>query len=124
MQSPNSAPAVNPVRASMSGHTDTDSVSSSHHCVPMSTTSETRTSFWREHFQSLAQAEPSSQQTDFSNQAIIVQNFAYMLEACGIVEGKRVLDAGFGGGELSRMMSLLGAEVTAFDVGGNKNRKT
>lgn len=45
-----------------------------------------------------------------------VQNYAFVLEACGPVAGKRVLDVGFGDGSLARTLDLLGAIVSAIDI--------
>lgn len=82
----------------------------------MSLTSEPRSAYWTEHFNELAKSETTSAQLDFSNHALIVQNYAFILEACGAIANKRVLDAGFGTGDLACMMDRLGADVTAFDV--------
>ena len=45
-----------------------------------------------------------------------LQNYAYVLEACGAVAGKRVLDVGFGDGALARSLDLMGATVSAIDI--------
>lgn len=82
----------------------------------MSLTSEPRSAYWSEHFHELANADAGNQQIDFSNQALVIQNYAFVLEACGAIAGKRVLDAGFGTGDLARMLDRLGGDVTAFDV--------
>ena len=80
-----------------------------------------RSAFWTEHFAKLAQSQPErSEQIDFSNQAIVVQNYAYVLEACGAIAGKNVLDAGFGTGDLARILELLGGRVSAVDAVGNR----
>lgn len=83
--------------------------------------STNRSVFWTEHFAKLAQSQPErNEQIDFSNQAIVVQNYAYVLEACGAIAGKNVLDAGFGTGELARILELLGGRVSAIDAVGNR----
>ena len=83
----------------------------------MSTVSNTRSEFWTSYFGELAEAENTkTKQLDFSNHALVVQNYAYVLESTGRLADKRVLDAGFGTGELSRILDLLGAKVSAIDV--------
>lgn len=83
----------------------------------MSTLSNSRSEFWTSYFGELAEAEgTSTKQLDFSNHSLVVQNYAYVLEAAGSLADKRVLDAGFGTGELSRILDLLGAKVSAIDV--------
>jgi len=83
----------------------------------MSSVPTTRSDFWTSHFAALAKDEGSqAAQIDFSNHALVVQNYAYVLEAVGGLAGKNVLDAGFGAGELSRIFDLLGAKVSAIDV--------
>lgn len=83
----------------------------------MSTVSNSRSEFWTSYFGNLAEAEQTNtKQLDFSNHALVVQNYAYVLEAIGSLADKRVLDAGFGTGELSRILDLLGAKVSAVDV--------
>ncbi len=82
----------------------------------MSLASEPRSAYWTKHFSKLAQAEAGNEQLDFSNQALVVQNYSFILEACGHVADKRVLDVGFGTGDLSCMLARLGGKVSAFDV--------
>lgn len=82
----------------------------------MSTTTETRTAFWANHFTELSHAETGSARLSSSSQALVLQNIAYMLEACGEVNGKQILDVGFGNGDLARIVSILGGKVTAIDV--------
>ena len=83
----------------------------------MSTVSNNRSEFWTSYFGQLAEAEDTNtKQLDFSNHALVVQNYAYVLESIGSLASKRVLDAGFGTGELSRILDLLGAKVSAIDV--------
>ena len=86
----------------------------------MSLASEPRSAYWSEHFNELAKFDAVNEQLDFSNQAQVVQNYAFVLEACGTIADKRVLDAGFGNGDLSRMLDRLGGQVTAFDVVANR----
>ena len=83
----------------------------------MSTISNDRSEFWASHFVQLANSEATNtKQLDFSNHALVVQNYAYVLESIGPLADKRVLDAGFGTGELSRILDLLGAKVSAIDL--------
>lgn len=82
----------------------------------MSLASQPRSVFWTEHFNKLARVEAGNEQLDFSNQALVIQNYSFVLEACGVVAGKRVLDVGFGTGDLSCMLAKLGGKVSAFDV--------
>ena len=82
----------------------------------MSLASEPRSAYWTEHFSKLAQADGGNEQADFSNQALVVQNYSFILEACGVIVGKRVLDVGFGTGDLACMLARLGGKVSAFDV--------
>lgn len=87
----------------------------------MSTVSSTRSEFWTEHFAKLAKTESArNEQLDFSNHALVVQNYAYMLEACGSLAGKTVLDVGFGTGDLTRTYDLMGGTVSAFDMVKNR----
>jgi len=82
----------------------------------MSLASQPRSAFWTEHFNKLAWAEAGNEQLDFSNSALVVQNYSFILEACGVIAGKRVLDVGFGTGDLSCILAKLGGAVSAFDV--------
>ena len=83
----------------------------------MSTVSNERSEFWSTYFMGLAQAEANSaKQLDSSYNAMMVQHFAFVLESTGSLTDKRVLDAGFGTGELARMLDVLGAKVSAIDV--------
>ena len=51
-----------------------------------------------------------------ANDVLTVQEYAYTLEACGHVLGKRVLDVGFGSGGLARIFDVLGGQVSAIDI--------
>ncbi len=83
----------------------------------MSTVSNDRSEFWSTYFMGLAQAEANNtKQLDASHNAMMVQHIAFVLESTGSVTEKRVLDAGFGTGELARMLDVLGAKVSAIDV--------
>lgn len=83
----------------------------------MSTVSNDRSEFWSTYFLGLAQAEQNNnKQFASDHHAMVVQSFALVLESTGSLVDKRVLDAGFGAGELARMLDILGAKVSAIDV--------
>jgi trans-aconitate methyltransferase len=83
----------------------------------MALASNSNSASWSERQYELAAAETGSPQADLvPQQALIVQNYAYMLDACGQISGKRVLDAGFGNGDLARILDRMGGDVTAFDM--------
>ena len=82
----------------------------------MSIISEPQTEVWTQHLLELANAEERQEQSNFSGQELVVQNYAFVLEACGAIAGKRVLDVGFGSGDLARMLDRLGGRVSAFDA--------
>ena len=84
----------------------------------MSTVAESRPDYWARHFAALAVEDSMSanKQLDFSNHAVAVQTYSYVLEACGQLTGKHVLDCGFGTGEIAKMCELLGGSVDAFDL--------
>lgn len=74
-----------------------------------------RTSFWINFFNRLRAAETESAQLGFSNESVMIQNTAFVVECAGPVAGKRILDCGCGSGRLARVMMALGGTVTAFD---------
>ncbi len=74
-----------------------------------------RTSFWIKFFDRLREAETESAQLGFSNENVMIQNTAFIVECAGRVSGRRVLDCGCGSGRLARVMMALGGTVTAFD---------
>ena len=84
----------------------------------MPTLAESRSDYWARHFVGLAGEEKkcANKQLDFSNQAVAVQTYCYLLEACGQIAGKHVLDCGFGTGEIARICELLGGNVDAIDL--------
>ena len=84
----------------------------------MHTVAGTRSDYWAQHFvaQSLDEEQCADKQLDFSNQAVAIQTYSYVLEACGQLAGKRLLDCGFGNGEIARICELLGGTVEAFDL--------
>lgn len=84
----------------------------------MSTVAGCRPDYWARHFSALAAEDRKSanKQLDFSNQAVAVQTYSYVLEACGQLAQKRLLDCGFGNGEIAKMCELLGGSVDAFDL--------
>ena len=85
--------------------------------IPMSIVTNTQSDYWKSHFVALAKEDGTqAEQIDCSSHAPAIQNYAYVLEAVGTLPGKNVLDAGFGTGELSRILDLLGAKVSAIDV--------
>ncbi len=76
-----------------------------------------RSDYWAQHFCAAAEQEKNAEkQLDFSNQAVAIQTYSYLLETCGQIAGKHVLDCGFGTGEIARICELLGGSVDAFDL--------
>ena len=43
--------------------------------------------------------------------------YSYILEACGNIVDSRILNVGYGTGELARVLDVLGAKVSAIDTG-------
>jgi len=75
-----------------------------------------RSEFWSTHFTGLAvDNERSDKKLDFSNERVMIQNFAFILESLGDLVGKRVVDCACGSGTLTRLLHTLGAEVHGFD---------
>lgn len=84
----------------------------------MSMVSDTQSIFWARHFAQLATTTGGRhrQDSDHSQTPLAVQTYAYVVEACGEIRGKHVLDCGFGTGELARILDLLGGAVDAIDL--------
>ena len=83
----------------------------------MPTVATSRSDYWAQHFATLSLHERCvRKQLEFSNQAVAIQTYSYVLEACGQIAGKRVLDCGFGTGETSRICDLLGGNVEALSL--------
>jgi 2-polyprenyl-3-methyl-5-hydroxy-6-metoxy-1,4-benzoquinol methylase len=79
-----------------------------------------RTEYWVDYFQLLQQRQSESAQLGFSNERVMIQNAAFILECAGEVAGKRVLDCGCGSGRLARIFHSLGGVVDAFDPLGDR----
>lgn len=86
--------------------------------ITMSTIPSTpHSEYWARHFGKLASVPsrrgPSRDQTQTP---VAVQTYAFLVEACGSIRGKHILDCGFGTGELARILDLLGGMVDAIDL--------
>lgn len=81
-------------------------------------TEQDRKAYWEKHFseQHADGAMSGTRKLDFSNDRVRTQTYGWILEACGIVGGKRCLDAGCGTGEIALLLAALGGEVEAFDI--------
>ena len=79
-----------------------------------------RTSYWIDYFRKLQDRPLESEQLGFSNEAVMVQSVAFVLEACGTIAGKNILDCGCGTGRLARVLDALDGNVTAFDPVGER----
>jgi 2-polyprenyl-3-methyl-5-hydroxy-6-metoxy-1,4-benzoquinol methylase len=77
----------------------------------MSETDADRQQYWREHY-----AAVEGELIDWPSGAMFTETLATALRFVGDVRGKRVLEAGCGLGSLAVILSVLGADVTAFDV--------
>lgn len=84
----------------------------------MSGVTQSQSKYWARHFTKLAteRHKPRGRQLDFANATVATQTYAFILEACGQLGGKHVLDCGFGTGELARVCDLMGGAVDAIDI--------
>jgi 2-polyprenyl-3-methyl-5-hydroxy-6-metoxy-1,4-benzoquinol methylase len=70
--------------------------------------------FWRDYYQDVFAKE--TPYLDYSNETVLLQNFAIALDGAGSISGKYCLDIGCGWGQLSRVLHALGAaRVCAID---------
>lgn len=81
----------------------------------MSVASNSSSTIWSKAGELAASKSPVPR-ADPTSPLLVAQNYAFVLEACGQICGKRVLDVGFGNGDLARILDRMGGLVTALDI--------
>ena len=78
-----------------------------------------RAMYWKDHFRKvhkLYETEGLAKSLDYSNNRVVFQMYAHILEGIGYPSGSQILDAGCGWGTISLLLHSCGAQVCGIDA--------